>query len=405
MTIALGNLTCVRDRLRCELFDSVLPFWEQHAFDPAGGLNTCIDDEGRVISRDKWLWSQWRAVWVFARVFRLTRDERWLNYARKTMDFCIRVGWDNSEHGWVLRVDGDGGVLDGYQSVYVDGFAIYGLTELLRGVPNDARAIEWARRTADSVLHRLGDPHDRIPHFPYPVPAGMRVHGIPMIFSLSFWELGQVLQDSRYQAAALEMSDEIFSSFYRADRDLILERINTDGSESAPPLGTAVVPGHAIEDMWFQMHIARDRSDQPRIAHCVYMIRRHLELGWDEEFGGILLAVDANGSADVGWKFSDTKLWWPHTESMYALLLAYEYSRQPWCLEWFERVYEYSLAKFPIATGEWRQKLDRTGQPLGATVALPVKDPFHLPRALILCGEVLDRLLSDRQTNSERETQ
>jgi N-acylglucosamine 2-epimerase len=39
--------------------------------------------------------------------------------------------------------------------------------------------------------------------------------------------------------------------------------------------------------------------------------------------------------------------------------------------------------------GEWRQRLDRKGKPMTTVVALPVKDPFHLPRALILSLEVL----------------
>ena len=98
-------------------------------------------------------------------------------------------------------------------------------------------------------------------------------------------------------------------------------------------------------------------------------------------------------AAQPWWRFADAKLWWPHTESLYALLLAYEYSREPWCLEWFTRVHDYAFEHYPVAAhGEWTQRLDRTGKPFSETVALPVKDPFHLPRALILCIDVLQRL-------------
>lgn len=40
---------------------------------------------------------------------------------------------------------------------------------------------------------------------------------------------------------------------------------------------------------------------------------------------------------------------------------------------------------------EWRQRLDRAGRPMTTVVALPVKDPFHLPRAAILAIELLAR--------------
>ena len=38
---------------------------------------------------------------------------------------------------------------------------------------------------------------------------------------------------------------------------------------------------------------------------------------------------------------------------------------------------------------EWIQIRDRAGAPLDATVALPVKDPFHIARALLLLVELL----------------
>jgi len=42
-------------------------------------------------------------------------------------------------------------------------------------------------------------------------------------------------------------------------------------------------------------------------------------------------------------------------------------------------------------TGEWRQRLNRKGEPMNTIAALPVKDPFHLPGALILSVELLRR--------------
>jgi N-acylglucosamine 2-epimerase len=49
---------------------------------------------------------------------------------------------------------------------------------------------------------------------------------------------------------------------------------------------------------------------------------------------------------------------------------------------------EYTWSHYPVTSGEWTQWLDRYGRPTG-TAALPVKDPFHLPRALITLIELL----------------
>jgi N-acylglucosamine 2-epimerase len=82
-----------------------------------------------------------------------------------------------------------------------------------------------------------------------------------------------------------------------------------------------------------------------------------------------------------------------HTEALYALLLAYSITREQWCLDWFARVHEYSFAHFPVVEyGEWIQNLDRRGNKLDTPIALPVKDPFHLARALIYSIGVLQDL-------------
>ena len=72
------------------------------------------------------------------------------------------------------------------------------------------------------------------------------------------------------------------------------------------------------------------------------------------------------------------------------MLLGCELTADPWFAEWYGRVHEWSFAHFPMPeVGEWRQRLDRQGRPITEVVALPVKDPFHLPRAVILILQLL----------------
>ena len=59
---------------------------------------------------------------------------------------------------------------------------------------------------------------------------------------------------------------------------------------------------------------------------------------------------------------------------------------------------DYTFGAFPNpdrAVGELVQIRTRDGKPQQKLVALPVKDPFHLPRALIYCVEVLERLMQE----------
>ena len=432
-------LTAHLARYRSELLDDIVPFWMRHAEDKTnGGIYTCISDHGAVVQGDKWLWSQFRAVWVFAKLFNsftapdlAMRRAEWLRFALSIWDFCTAHGWredaadGSGAPGWALCLSAEGAELKGCESVYVDCFAIYASAELFRATRR-ADVGAWGRRSADALLRRKAaldgaSPPLPIPAFPYPIPAGQKVHGIPMMMANTLWELGNALQVPRYRAAALACHEEIFEDFLRpampgggedvgetpCTHAFLVERVRRDVAQGdgqprgvPGPEGSAVVPGHVIEDCWFQMHIAMERGGtaaETRVAQCAALMLVHLEAGWDKEHGGLLLAIDAHGGPDVAWGFPTSKLWWPHTEALYAVLLGYEATGDEAFLRWHEKVHHWTYAHFPLAgTGEWTQKLDRSGAPLTDTVALPVKDPFHLPRALILCVEVLERLLAKR---------
>jgi len=204
--------------------------------------------------------------------------------------------------------------------------------------------------------------------------------------------LGHYLGDQSMIEASLYHAGEVMDVYLRPDRKLLYEFVRQDNILIDTPQGRSVVPGHAIESMWFMIHIYQRAAEEARLRQAVESIKWHLEFGWDGEYGGIFHACDAQGGTPW-WRYADAKLWWPHTEALYATLLAYEISREAWCLDWFERVHDYAFGHYPVPRyGEWTQKLDRRGDKFVDTVALPVKDPFHLPRALIYCIQVLGRL-------------
>jgi N-acylglucosamine 2-epimerase len=376
---------------RSELLERVVPFWPKYAIDRQnGGILTCISDEGQVLSQDKYMWSQLRAIWTFSALYnKVERKQEWLDVARHIFDFVKRYGRDEQGQ-WVFSVGKDGEILQGATSIYADGFAIYGLTELARAT-NDPEVIALAQETYENVQRRLAQPGS-YQTAPFSVPEGGKAHAISMIFSLVFNDLGHYLGDQAMIEASLFHARQVMDVYLRPDRKLLYEFVNLDNSLIDSPQGRSIVPGHAIESMWFMIHIFKRSSDETRIRQAIEAIRWHVEFGWDDAYGGILHARDAEGGA-AWWRFAGAKLWWPHTEALYALLLAYEISRQEWCLEWFARVHNYAFSRYPVLEhGEWTQKLDRQGNQLADTVALPVKDPFHLPRALIYCIGVLQRL-------------
>jgi|UniRef100_UPI004049A348 N-acylglucosamine 2-epimerase len=378
--------------LRHHLLEHVMPFWERHSTDEFGGIVNCLSDTGEVMLTEKWLWSQWRAVWVFSRLYNtIDRNPKWLERARGIAEFCLQNGWLEQEQGWALLLAQDGKILRRHESIYTDGFAVYGLAELFRATKSPHYR-EWAIRTADAAMAKIKSPYDQLPHFPYPIPSGAKVHGVPMIWSQVLADAGEQLGEPRYLGAARKFSEEIFRDFYQAEIDRVVEFVPESGGVYPGLQGAATVPGHVIEDMWFQWHIFRQTGwkDAPRDL-ALRLILRHLELGWDSKHGGILLAIDREGRDEVGWKFADTKLWWPQTEALYATLLGWCETGDSAYFDWYEKLWQLCLNHYvDWDNGEWRQKLNNDLTPMRGVVALPVKDPFHLPRALILQIELLE---------------
>ncbi len=380
---------------RAELLERVVPFWLEYAIDwDNGGILTCISDEGQVQSEDKYMWSQLRALWTFSALYnKIEPRQEWLDVAWHIFNFVKRYGRDDQGR-WVFCVSKDGEILQGATSIYADGFALYGLTELARAT-DDQETINLALETYENVQRRLARPGSYLTA-PFEMPENGKAHAISMIFALAFDELGYYLGDQAIIEAGRWHSNEVMDVFLRPDRKLLYEFVHQDNSLIDTPQGRSIVPGHAVESMWFMIHILRRSGDGARIRQAVEAIRWHLEFGWDEEHAGIYHARDAEGGTPW-WRFADAKLWWPHTEALYATLLAYELLREPWCLDWFQRVHNYAFSHYPVPDyGEWTQKLDRQGKAFTEPVALPVKDPFHLPRALIYCINVLERLAKGR---------
>ncbi|MDQ2898823.1 MAG: AGE family epimerase/isomerase [Acidobacteriota bacterium] len=103
------------------------------------------------------------------------------------------------------------------------------------------------------------------------------------------------------------------NQFARPERKLLLEFLDADYRELSPTEGTFVMPGRAIEFMWFSLHCARRRNDAAAIRRAAETIRWHLEAGCDREYGGLFLGIDADGD----------RPFLPNS-----------------CLEWYERVHE-----------------------------------------------------------------
>ena len=367
----------------------VIPYWLRYAKDPSGALNNCLAEDGTVLSKDRYIWSQGRALWTFSAMYnRVEQKQEYLDMAHGLFRYLCAIG-PGEDGKWNYRYDENGRMLDNDISIYVDGFVLAGMTEYYLATGNE-RALELALAGFESTWARICSPGSyRVA--PYVIPEGTMTHGVHMIFSFFYEQLGKAAGREDIRAVAHRLALEVLEKFYVEEKDAILEFVTTDGQFIDRPEGRACVPGHAMECMWFLITLFEERGEAENIQKCCRLIRRHLELAWDEQRGGLRLALDIDGKEPVFWQKATYKPWWVQCEALVATAYAYKHTKDPWYLDMHQKVQDYAFAHYPNGYGDWYNWLQEDGS-IGESAALPVKDPFHLPRALIYLRMLWDNM-------------
>jgi len=407
-----------------ELVNNILSFWLPRCLDREyGGYFNCFTNDGsKLVSQDKYTWSQGRFVWLFSRlatteapVFTKAQREEFLELAKSGRDFlqahCL-MGPEDWRCVFLMDRKGNpkevspGQPLD--MSIYADAFVVLGMARYAMAA-GDEKAYRFARRLLDSCYQRVDCGDFRT--LPYPLSSRFRAHGIPMIFNDTTREV--MLAARHFEPAALPAFKARLESFagdvlqnFVDEHDILREVIGSDNRPIPQILGQHVNPGHTLEDAWFLLNSA-ESLQKPQWAQQIYaIVQKTLEIGWDREFGGLLHYCGIHGGKPEGEENGveeepmlaqmkdgwGDKLWWVHSEALYTTLRCYLETGDQSFWRWHQKIFEYTFRHFPNPdreVREWVQILKRDGSPQDKVVALPVKDPYHITRNLLLILELL----------------
>ncbi len=371
-------------RLRCEheLFERVLPFWERYSPDPVhGGHFNNLDRDGTVYDTTKHIWLQARQVWMFSKLYRMVEARpAWRSIAESGMNFLINHA---------LRPDGrvyfslacDGRPIYQQRKIFTECFYAMALSEYGRAIDHAAHVHEAARRVEQIWDWAYDWSKVGRPALSGAAPAQMLA--VPMML-LNL--IDEVMVDT-------DCSSEINDCFKRirlhVQGNHTFEFISLDGRQLDGPNGRLMNPGHVIEAGWFIQHIASRTQDLSMTALAQTMIRDAQAFGWDQQHGGLYYFVDAEGFSPVQLEWS-MKLWWPHSEALYAHLLNYASTGDPDDLASFQKIDTYISDHFiDLEHGEWYGYCDREGRLTHRFKGGPYKGCFHVPRTLWLCWQLL----------------
>lgn len=376
-----------------------------------GGFMCNADRDGTRIDANKNAWYIGRGIWVYSFLYNeLAPQEIYLTVARRAVDFITRNIPANDElwpaeytkQGQPLPPQGQyigGRYVPASREVYGDLFIAEGLAEYARAAGQEkywslAREIllkcmriydqpDYALRAAWVYMAGL----ENLPELP-----GARLIGVWMVTLRLCTQMLSQKPDETLEALARRCVDAILNYHYNPQYDLINEVLNHDLSRPDNIYRHLAYTGHAIELFWMVMAEAYRLKDKPLFDRAVSLFQRHLEVAWDDVYGGFfrgLLNVDENT-----WILD--KALWTQEEALIGLLFIIEHAGLAWARDWFTRVFTYVHNTFPLRKYGfplWNAWTDRKG---AFERHYPRIENFHHPRHLMLNLLALDRLISRR---------
>lgn len=370
-------------KYREELTGRVLPFWLRHALDRKnGGYYNCLDAAGEVYDTRKHVWMQGRGAWMFARLYN-TFDPRpeYKEAAEVIFRFIEEHARKNEPRCWHTLTE-DGKPVFFQRKPYTAFFVALAMVEYSK-ISKDAshlaeaidlfwRMEEWLRKP-----ELLGRPS---------VGGGVGYTQLADLYVLGWlaFELDQVHEDARYAQVIQRCLQRLMAHFHPEHKLLMENAALGDVKQFRQfPEGRLVCTGSSLEVCWLFLHMLKKYPNATTEQMLLESILGALEYGWDKEFGGLTYFQDLNGRPPVALE-SNMKLWWSHTEGIYAAALGYKQTGDERYLKWWRKVDEYSFRVFADGQhGEWFGYCDRRGEVATAMKGGPYKGIFHVPRALL----------------------
>lgn len=383
------------NRYEKELLESVVPFWEKNCIDrEMGGYFTFLDRDGSVYDTEKYMWMQWRIVYMFATLYTSEyRKESWLDIARGGYDFLVKHG-KSPDGSYFFALNRKGEPSMAPYSIFSDCFAAMGAAAMYKATGENKYKVE-ADSAMRTYISRMSNPKGR---WEKSLPGKQKRLSLASYMILA--NLGRVMNDSLgtkdYDAETQRAVDTVMEKFWNEKYQVIFENVNTDGTFDLDSCeGRMINPGHGLESMWFVLQYAESRKDTKLIEKACNAVSGLYKFGTDPVFGGIYYFMDILGKPHIELQW-DMKLWWPHNEASIAALFAYRLSGKDEYLKIFEEVDTWSWEHFrDLQYGEWYAYLNRRGEPTHYHKGGKWKTFFHVPRGLLMCIQQMKKIFPE----------
>ena len=376
-----------------DLKEKVIPFWIKNSPDfEFGGYFTCLDKDGSVYDDKKYMWLQAREVWMFARLYNeFEQKQEYLDLAKLGVDFIRKYGKD--EKGRIyFSLTRQGKPYFYQRKPYSAVFYVLALIEYSKAT-GQREYFEEASELFWNIIKWIDEPA----LLGRDVLAGsVAMSNLANVMVLASMAIELALVDKKDEY--IEIMKKALDSaklHYNKKHKILIENIPlVDMDVSLWPEARLFNPGHSIEAAWFILHLLDFVEDAEAEDIAYKALKGSLEYGWDNKYGGLYYFMDIENRPTLQLE-SSMKLWWAHTEAIYALILAYSKTGEKIWLDWLEKVHQYTYSHFvDNEVGGWFGYCDQQGNLTHTCKGGNYKGFFHVPRALFSSCKKLEKIIS-----------
>ena len=371
------SLEEIRDYFQKELFDRRMPNWSKYGVDRTFGGFVSGWRRSGTLSADKWIGRQGRLLWLFSRFApKAPAGLAFYEAARRAKEALVRNGRDQLGR-WHSRLSKDWKVLDAGPSVDAGMGMALGLAEYAR-TAEDSEAMRMARDAADGVTEMVLAPHYQPYSGPIPLEPGTKAMATWNPLLAAATSLAESGRPESPAAIARMCVRFILQFHWQRGQGCVLEYLRQDWTPfPSDSLGEGLgrVSGwRGVEAAWLVMAEALRSGNRQAFLEAAELGNGTLEACWEEggepglaEFDNIdLRRKSPSGTAGSGGALAD---------ALVFVLSAIEHTHSAEAVRWFDRIFGTVWSR----PGVWNPA-----------------DEFHEPRGIILCLEILERMIDRR---------
>jgi len=393
-------LNKLRDEVKAEIEEHLLPFWISKVIDNKNGgfHGRLLNDNSLIKNAPRSAVLNTRILWTFSAAYRILQEKKYSFVADRSYKYMMNHFWDDVHGGVYWMIDQQGNPVEAKKHVYAQAFAIYGLSEYYRAT-SDSTALTKAIDIYNLLIRHSLQPE---------------TSGYHEAFSKHWTPLDDVRLSEKDDKQLRSMNThlhlfEAYANLYRVWPNEDLRRDLTSlielffgpiyskryhhfysfFDEKWMPTTDVYSYGHDIETAWLLIDATRIIGDKDLINQSrdigLKIAEVTLKEGIDEEWGGLYQGGKAGRVIDAD------KHWWAQAEAVVGFVYAYQEFNRIEFLEAAVGIWEFTkkYIKDP-RYGEWFFRVNRSGDPyMDEDKVGPWKCPYHTVRMGL---ELLERV-------------